>query len=80
MSAADLQIRTDSELMVAGVQGLTEQGVDFVEAIADPVRVVDADRVIVRAGAVPRIERDAVVGGLRVDRDVVARLVPRSDG
>lgn len=73
----DVEIRTDPSLGLAGVQGVTERGVKFVDAIVrQPMNVVDADRVIVDVDAVPGVERDAVLAGLTVDRDVVDRLVP----
>ncbi len=71
---SDINIRRDTELMVASVQGFTPAAVDFVEAIAPVVAVIDADRVIVRDAEVPDVHEAALLKGLSVSNELVERL------
>lgn len=63
----DIEVTRSGELMVAGVQGLTDPGVEFVDSfVADQIVVVDADRIVIPDELVPHLLALATVAGLAV--------------
>src|SRR5262245_66192217 len=65
---SDLEIVKDrtGETMMVGVQGLTEEGIDFVEAFPTPALVVDADRIVVAEAELEGLIDAARRGGLSI--------------
>ena len=71
----DLLVTRDSELMVAQVEGTTDEGTDFVDGF-NPVGVgfvvVDSGRIVVDEGVLPALREGAKQRGLTVAEEVVA--------
>jgi hypothetical protein len=65
----DVEITKDAtgETMMVGVQGMTEEGVDFVEAYPTPALVVDADRIVVSEDELESLIASAEADGLTVE-------------
>jgi hypothetical protein len=63
---ADLEITRDGELMVAQIQGASEEGVEFVDAYfaTDDIIVVDSGRIIVPLNGLENVYRAAREDGL----------------
>jgi hypothetical protein len=68
----DIDVTSDSELMVAQAEGLTDAGVDFVDRFTTPqMEVPDAGRIIVPTDVVPALLDAARQEGLQIEvRDV----------
>lgn len=63
----DLEITRDGELMVAQVEGLTDAGVEFVDAYTSPqLVVVDSGRIILPYDALDGCLAHADTAGLSV--------------
>jgi hypothetical protein len=70
----DVQVTKDAsgETMMVGVQGVTEQGIDFVEAYVPPsgdMHVVDADRLVIREADLDHLLASAKKLGVAVAVD-----------
>lgn len=69
---SDLTLTRSGELDVTQIEGNTDEGVDFVDALyLATMEVVDAGRVIVPTGEVAAIEQSAREAGLTIERDVL---------
>jgi hypothetical protein len=66
---SDLKLTRDrtGETMVVHVEGLTDDGIDFINGyVDDELYVVDADRIIIPEARVPRLLRWCEAEGLEV--------------
>jgi hypothetical protein len=69
---ADLTITRNGELMVAQIEGATDDGTEFVDAyIGDPMTVVDSGRILLPIGSLPAFEFAARERGLSLTSEEV---------
>lgn len=69
---ADLTITRSGELMVAQIEGATDDGTEFVDAyFADPMTVVDSGRILLPTDSLPAFESAARERGLSLTSEEV---------
>lgn len=63
----DIEITQDNELMVAHAEGVTDQGIDFLDSYMAPlVEVVDSGRLIIPQDGLAPFTEAAQAEGLKV--------------